>query len=92
MYAFILTIVLFFAIVVNGFDSSLKPMISKMTTSSIHLPSNLITSWIIVTQVLFPLNSVIAARKSGFALIESLPVFSVLLGVILGMISELPSN
>ena len=91
MHVFILTIILFFSIVVSGFDS-VKPVLNNMTKSAIHLPSGLITSWIIVTQVLFPLNSVLAARKSGFALKESLPIFAILLGVTLGMVSELPPS
>ena len=89
MYAFILTIVLFFSVVVNGFDSSIKPVMTKMTKSAIHVPTSLISSWLVVTQVLFPMNSIIAARKADFALKESLPVLAVLLGVILGMVSEL---
>ena len=89
MIVFILTIVLFFSVVVNGFDSSVKPVLNKMTKDVIHLPTNLISSWIIVTQVLFPMNSIIAARKAGFSLKESLPVCAILLGVILGMISDI---
>jgi len=89
MYAFILTIVLFFSFVVNGFDSSVKPVLNKMTKNVIHLPTSLISSWLVVTQVLFPLNSVLAARKSDFALKESLPVCAIVLGVILGMISDI---
>jgi len=85
MYAFILTIVLFFSVVVNGFDSSIKPVMNKMTKSAIHVPTSLISSWLVVTQVLFPMNSIIAARKADFGL----PVLAVFLGVILGMVSEL---
>jgi len=75
MYAFILSIVLFFYIVVKGFDSS-------VTKDLIHF-------WIVITQVLFPLNSVLAARKSNFALRESLTVMATFLGLILGMVSEI---
>ena len=89
MYAFVLSIILFFYIVVKGFDSSVKPVLSKMTKSAILLPKDLIHFWIVITQVLFPLNSVLAARKSNFALRESLTVMATFLGLILGMVSEI---
>lgn len=88
MYAFILTIILFFSLVVNGFDSSIKPALTKISTNGIIIPAKLITFWLIVTQVLFPMNSVLAARKSDFALVESLPFMATILGIILGLVAE----
>ena len=88
MYVFILTIILFFSLVVKGFDNSIKPALSKISTNGISIPAKLITFWLVVTQVLFPMNSILSARKSDFALVESLPFMATILGIMLGLVAE----
>jgi len=88
MYAFLLSFILFYAIVITRFDNSIRPTLNKISTNSISLPDKLITFWLIVTSSLFPLNAVMKARKSSFDLEESLPFMALIFGVILGMVAE----
>jgi len=88
MYSFLLSFILFYAIVLMRFDSSIKPTLNKLSTNTIILPDKLISFWLVVTSTLFPLNAIMQARKSDFNMKESLPFMALILGVILGMIAE----
>lgn len=89
MYIFILSFVLFYAIIVSRFETSLKPALSKLGTNQIVLPNRLIEIWLLVTATLFPLNSVLSARKSDFQLKETLSFMALIFGVFLGMIADI---
>ena len=88
MYAFLLSFVLFYAIVIMRFDSSIRPTLNKFSANTIILPDKLIGFWLVVTSTLFPLNAIMRARKADFNMEESLPFMALILGVILGMVAE----
>lgn len=92
MYSFLLSFVLFYTIVVNRFDSSIRPTLTKISANTIPLPSKLIQGWLLITSSLFPLNAVLSARKNNFELDESLPFMALIFGVILGMVAEVPQT
>lgn len=88
MYVFILSFILFYALVVSRFDTSVKPALTRLGTNKIVLPNRLIEVWLLVTATLFPLNSVLRARKSDFDLKETLSFLALIFGVFLGMVAD----
>lgn len=88
MYAFLLCFILFYAIVINRFDSVIRPTLAKISFSKVSPPDNLINFWLIITSSLFPLNAVLKARKSDYSLDDSLPFMALIFGVMLGMVAE----
>lgn len=88
MYAFLLSFILFYTIVVNRYDTDIKPALSNLSTNKILLPSRLIDLWLLVTATLFPLNAVMRARKSNFDMEQSLSFMALIFGVLLGMVAD----
>ena len=88
MIAFVLVFVIFYAIVLLEYDKYIGPTLRQISTNKVTLPTQLIEAWLLVTASLFPLNSVIKARKSGFDLRQSLSFIALILGIILGMIVD----
>ena len=88
MFTFILLFVLFYIIVALEFDSYLKPALNKISSNRVKYPSKLIEWWLLITASLFPLNSVLTARRSGFQLKQSLSFMALILGVVLGMVID----
>lgn len=87
MYAFILSFIVFYSIIIPHFHS-IKPTLSKLGANRIAMPSRLIESWLLVTATLFPMNAVLKARKSDYDLRESLGFLATIFGVFLGMIAD----
>jgi hypothetical protein len=92
MYLFVLCFVVFYAIVAFRFQSAIKPTLSAIQANKISLPDRLIEGWLLVTATLFPLNSVLRARKSEFQLKDSLGFMALILGVFLGMIADVSTT
>ena len=88
MYVFVLSFIVFYALVVLRFESTISPALSRLGTNKIVLPNRLIEVWLLVTATLFPLNSVLRARKSDFELKETLSFMALLFGVFLGMVAD----
>ena len=88
MYVFILSFIVFYALIIPRFDTSVKPALTKLGTNKIAVPNQLIEVWLLVTATLFPLNSVLSARKSDFELKQSLSFMALIFGVFLGMIAD----
>ncbi|AAR26863.1 FirrV-1-A39 [Feldmannia irregularis virus a] len=88
MFTFIVFFIMFYVITILEFDAYLKPALSKMSSNTVKYPSKLIEGWLLVTASLFPLNSVLMARRSGFQLKQSMSFLALILGVILGMIVD----
>lgn len=91
IYGFVLSFVVFYAIILTRYDS-IKNTFVKMPRNSITLPSRLIDGWLLVTATLFPLNSVLKARRSNFDMRDSLSFFALIFGVLLGMIADVDVN
>ena len=89
MWVFILSFIVFYAIITTRFDASVKPALTKLGTNKIVLPNRLIEVWLLVTATLFPLNSVLRARKSDFELKETLSFMALIFGVFLGMVADI---
>lgn len=92
MYVFVLCFVLFYALITYNFQSSIRPTLSRLGTNKITLPDRLIEAWLLVTATLFPLNSVLRARKSDFDFKESLSFMALILGVVLGMVADVSTT
>lgn len=88
MYVFVLSFIVFYALVVLRFESTISPALTRLGTNKIVLPNRLIEVWLLVTATLFPLNSVLRARKSDFELKETLSFMALLFGVFLGMVAD----
>lgn len=88
MYGFILCFVLFYTVFVPRFQTAIKPTLSKLGANKIAMPNQLIESWLLVTATLFPMNSVLRARKSDYDLKESLSFMALIFGVFLGMVAD----
>lgn len=87
MYSFLLSFILFYALVINRYDS-IQPALKTISSNRIVLPNRFIEGWLLVTATLFPLNSVLRARKSNFDLDESLSFMALIFGVLLGMVAD----
>lgn len=87
MYGFILSFVIFYALVLSRFQT-IKPTLSKLGSNKIAMPNRLIETWLLVTATLFPMQTVLKARQSDFDLKESLSFLALILGVFLGMIAD----
>ena len=88
MYVFILSFIVFYALVVLRFENTISPALTRLGTNKIVLPNRLIEVWLLVTATLFPLNSVLRARKSDFELKETLSFMALIFGVFLGMVAD----
>lgn len=87
MYGFVLSFVIFYALLVPRFQK-IKPTLTKLGSNQISMPNRLIETWLLVTATLFPMNTVLNARKSDYDLKESLSFLALILGVILGMVAD----
>lgn len=87
MYLFIGFFILFYAIAVNRY-STVKPALLGASKNVIPLPTKLIESWLLVTASLFPMNSILSARKSGWELSGSLQAIALALGIIIGFLGD----
>lgn len=88
MYGFVLSFVIFYAIIVPRFQGSIKPALTKLGANKIAMPNRLIEIWLLVTATLFPMNSVLKARKSDYDLQESLSFMALIFGIFLGMVAD----
>lgn len=88
MYVFILSFVVFYSLIVLRFETSMKPALTRLGTNKIVLPNRLIEVWLLVTATLFPLNSVLRARKADFEMKETLSFLALIFGVFLGMVAD----
>lgn len=88
MYGFILSFIIFYALVLPRFFQTIKPTLSKLGSNKIEMPNRLIDSWLLITATIFPMQTVLKARKSDFDLKESLSFLALILGVFLGMIAD----
>ncbi|CAM9104796.1 unnamed protein product [Sphacelaria rigidula] len=88
MYVFILSFIIFYGLITLKFETTMKPALTRLGTNKIVLPNRLIEVWLLVTATLFPLNSVLKARKSDFDLKETLSFLALIFGVFLGMIAD----
>jgi len=87
MYGFFLCFIIFYALVLPRFQT-IKPTLSKLGSNKIEMPNRLIDSWLLITATIFPMQTVLKARKSDFDLKESLSFLALILGVFLGMIAD----
>lgn len=88
MYGFILCFVVFYAVLIPRFQR-IKPTLSRLGSNKISMPNRLIETWLLVTATLFPMNTVLRARKSDWDLHESLSFLALILGVALGMVADM---
>lgn len=89
MIQFALVIIVYFLLVNNFFDKSIRPMGQKLQRDMIYLPKDLVKIWLLIAAVLFPMGAFNRARESDWEFRSSLPALANLLGVILGMITNL---
>ena len=88
MIQFVIIFVLYFALMKMIFSSKIAPIGKKIEKRMIPFPSKFVTWWILVANALFPLSSIIRARKSGWSMEESMTAMSTFLGIFLGMIVD----
>lgn len=92
MYLFVVSFVLFYALVSLRYQSSIKPALIRLGVNKVQVPNRLVESWLIVTATLFPLNSVLRARRSDYDLKESMSFLALILGVILGLVADVSTG
>lgn len=88
MYIFIAFFVLFYALSVNRY-STVRHALLGASKNVIPLPTKLIESWLLVTASLFPMQSILTARRSGWELSSSLQVIALILGIIIGFLGDI---
>lgn len=88
MIQFALAIIVYFLLVNNFFDTTIRPVGKKLQRDIIYLPKNVIKIWLLVAAVLFPMSAFNRARESDWDLTTSLPALANILGVILGMVTN----
>lgn len=88
MIQFGLAIVVYFLLVNTFFDRTIKPVGKKLQRDLIYLPKDIIKIWLLVAAVLFPMSAFNRARESDWDFRTSLPALANLLGVVLGMITN----
>lgn len=88
MIQFALAIIVYFLLVNNFFDGTIKPVGKKLQRDLIYLPKDIIKVWLLVAAVLFPMSAFNRARESDWDFRTSLPALANLLGVVLGMITN----
>jgi len=93
MLSFVLVFIVFYAILTNRFYPSIRPRLEKISGKGlIAFPTQLVASWILVTNTLFPMQAVMKARQSGWVLDSSLSAMALVLGIALGFIAEIDAN
>lgn len=88
MIQFSLAIIVYFLLVNNFFDRTIRPIGKKLQRDIIYLPKDAIKIWLLVAAVLFPMSAFNRARESDWDFTTSLPALANLLGVILGMVTN----
>lgn len=86
MIQFSLVIIIYYLLVTQFFDKSVRPIGKKLQRDIITLPKDAIGVWVLVAGSLFPMLSVVKARESDWDPKESLGAMASFLGVVLGMI------
>ena len=89
MIQFALVVIVYFLLVNNFFDRTIRPVGRTLQKDMIYLPKDLINVWLLVAAVLFPMGAFNRARESDWEFQTSLPAMANLLGVILGMITNI---
>jgi len=90
MLAFVLVFITFYAIVTNRYYSSIRPRLAKISGKGIiPFPTQLVASWILVTNTLFPMQAIMKARESNWTLDSSLSSMALVLGIVLGLTAEI---
>lgn len=89
MIQFVLAIFVYFVVMNQYFDKSVRPIGRKLQKDLIPLPRNVVSMWILVAGCLFPMSSFIKARESDWETKESLAAMSVILGVVLGLLVDI---
>ena len=89
MLAFVLVFVTFYAIVTNRYYANIRPAMAKISgTGLIAFPTKLVAAWILVTNTLFPMQAIMKARTSGWEFDSSLSAMALVLGILLGLTTE----
>lgn len=89
MIQFALAIIVYFLFVNNFFDRSVRPVGKKLQLDLIPLPKSLITAWLVIAAVLFPMSAITRARESDWEIHSSLTALANILGIILGMVVQI---
>ncbi len=89
MIQFTLVVILYFLLVTKYFDRTIRPVCKNLQKDIIYLPKDLIKVWLLVAAVLFPMGAFNRARQSDWDFQTSLPALANLLGVMMGMITNL---
>lgn len=89
MIQFTLVIIVYFLLVNNFFDRTIRPVSKKLQRDLIYLPKDVIKIWLLVAAILFPMGAFNRARESDWEFHASLPALANLLGVILGMVTNI---
>jgi len=90
MLAFVLVFVVFYAVLTNRFYTTIRPRLANLAGKGvIPFPTQLVASWILVTNTLFPMQAIMKARQADWTLDSSLSTMALVLGIVLGLTAEI---
>ena len=90
MLAFVLVFITFYAVLTNRYYTNIQPRLANLSGKGIiPFPTKLVTSWILVTNTLFPMQAIMKARQANWTLDSSLSAMALVLGIVLGLSAQI---
>lgn len=88
MIQFALVIIVYYLLMNNFFDRSVRPIGKKLQKNIIPFPKTAVEYYVLLASALYPMLAFIRARESGWSPVESRGATGAIMGIMIGMIVD----